>query len=127
MVEIEDRSDCGNGEVSAGRGVQFGRVLRKTGFLLIGHTWPFVVTAVCVFIHVHVVGLPEWTFYLALAVMGLGLIGVGSFLAFVVPRKIHAVLRWVLILAVTGGTGFGLYVLVIGFSMWFHFAIGGSC
>lgn len=101
---------------------------KKTGYLVAGLIWPFLVMAIYDFIHVHVQRLPKWTFnYLTVPLMTLGLIPIMIILASALPQKLSAGSRWCLSIIITGAIAFGLVFLVILFGFWFHFAIGGTC
>ncbi len=102
--------------------------VKKRGYLVAGLIWPFLIMAICDFIHVHIQRIPDWTFfYLVLPLMALGLIPIMIVLTSVLPQRLPASLRWCLSILMTGAIGFGLFYLVMLFMLWFHFAIGGTC
>jgi len=101
---------------------------RKLIFCICGLVWPFVIAALLTYCNMYLRYLPEWTFWwIGLPVMALGLIPVMNYLISVLPKKWPPGLRWPTGMIVTGGIGWGLFMLVMVFMFWFHFAIGGSC
>ena len=94
----------------------------------IGIVLPFAIVAVCTYINVYIRYLPDWIFWrVAIPVMVIGLLPIISFLFSILPQKWPSGLRWFITLVVAGGCAFGLYILLMFFVFWFHFAIDGSC
>ena len=63
---------------------------------------------------------------LAREAQALGLVPVAIFVAYSLPGKLPIWLRWLASAIITAAIGYGLYVLIPLFVLWFHFAVGGS-
>lgn len=104
------------------------KLVRSVHYILAGMIWPFLVSAFFTFMLVHVLFLARCGFNLLVwptMTLGLAPIAYGMFL--LLPKEWFPWLRWLPGIILTILPALALYWLIVGFSYFFYFTIGGQC